>query len=260
MKELRVSLKKAESIRMAMDTAPSKKIRPSVNRTSTHKIIDSDEDGPSAYITPRRNNRNSNVGSFAKITESNEKEGEEEEEEEEEEVEVEEVEEEEEEEVLVDEDEDEDEGPTTRAASNRKTNPIKNSDDLNEEAAYIMKLDTFEKFDDSVETISHKTNTKSAKQVEKPTEKPTPRKANNKKPPPPPPVIASPQIEKPSSNSDDDFASPILPLASPEPDSQPVIDQPSLIQNLAEKDDSISFAKPIRPRRKIRKLTKVFSL
>lgn len=138
-------------------------------------------------------------------------------------------------------------GPSTDTTSDNKVHSTEIVDDLNEEAAYIMEFDASEKNDEHEE--SRNTNAKSIKQAASPKRKPsTTKKTRNKKTPLPAPITTTLEIQKSSPKSDDDFVSPVLPLASTEPESQLPI---------PEQEDLVSLVKPIQPRRRIRKLTKV---
>ncbi|EPB81553.1 hypothetical protein HMPREF1544_11728 [Mucor circinelloides 1006PhL] len=119
--------------------------------------------------------------------------------------------------------------------ASKKANPKENetSDDLNDIAADIIN------FDASDDNDRHKpTSSKSKRVISKKT---TTTKAKRNQPVPKVIITPASSAQKPS--DDDDFASPVLPLASMETDSQP-----------AEEEDVVSLVKPIRPKRRIRKL------
>ncbi|GAN00645.1 hypothetical protein MAM1_0001d00067 [Mucor ambiguus] len=133
------------------------------------------------------------------------------------------------------------------ATSSKKAKPKKDeySDDLNEAAAYIMDLDADEN-DDQPKPISSKP--RRANHKETIIIKSKGKKAASKA------TTSTPSPAQKSLEEDNGFASPILPLASIEPDSQSTRETTPMPPHLEEEEDAVSLVKPIRPKRRIRKL------
>lgn len=136
----------------------------------------------------------------------------------------------------------------TTSSKKAKQKEPEYSDDLNDAAAYIMDLDATENNDQPTPTSL---KPKQAKNKETAAQKAKGKKTAFKAT-----TSAPSSIQKPS-DDDGDFASPVLPLASLESDTQPTRETTPMLPNPEEEDDAVSLVKPIRPKRRIRKLANV---
>ncbi|KAL9543039.1 hypothetical protein MBANPS3_008307 [Mucor bainieri] len=131
------------------------------------------------------------------------------------------------------------------ATSSKKTKP-KKDDDLNDAAAYITDLDGDEN-NDQPKSVPSKSRHASHKET-------TAQEAKGKKAASKASASGSATAQKPS-EEDNDFASPVLPFASLESDTQPTRESTPLLPHLEDEDeDAVSLVQPIRPKRRIRKL------
>ncbi|KAK4517839.1 Cytoplasmic tRNA 2-thiolation protein 2 [Mucor velutinosus] len=132
----------------------------------------------------------------------------------------------------------------TTSSKKAKAKRDEYSDDLNDAAAYVMDLDATENDDQPKPTSS---KLKQAKNKET-----AAQKSKGKKAAPKGTASVPSSAQKPS--DDDDFASPVLPLASIESDTHPTRETTPMLPSLEEEEDAVSLVKPIRPKRRIRKL------
>ncbi|CAO3631632.1 unnamed protein product [Mucor fragilis] len=142
-------------------------------------------------------------------------------------------------------DSDGDHDETTTSSKKAKQKENEYFDDLDDAAAYIMDLDASESNDQPTPTSF---KAKQAKNTEAAAQKAKGKKAASKA------TTSAPSSTQKPSDDESDFASPVLPLASVESDTQRTRETTPMLPNLEEEEDAVSLVKPIRPKRRIRKL------